>query len=127
MAFDSYHRMRDGRFTWMLLEPMRFESWAMRSVRPLNSAKWIEKRLSRPAPMTGFFMERQLTIAAFKERWLSSQAGIDFLVSRTTATPRIAARTPAQPALSSRSRGCRRDSRRRAHRYFAPRNTRPAP
>lgn len=22
LAFDSYHRMRDGRFTWMLLEPM---------------------------------------------------------------------------------------------------------
>ena len=22
LAFESYHRMRDGRFTWMLLEPM---------------------------------------------------------------------------------------------------------
>jgi FkbM family methyltransferase len=22
LAFDSYHRMRDGRFTWMLLEPL---------------------------------------------------------------------------------------------------------
>jgi hypothetical protein len=22
LAFDSYHRMRDGRYTWMVLEPM---------------------------------------------------------------------------------------------------------